>query len=153
MVDISPLESEVRIAAFSDPMITVTSSENLSLSDGTVSFPTFQIMTSSGTIRIFSGTYDSRTRTLFIHSGALMNGQTGSLILNSEILFTPESRITADMITVEQIYDVYSRFILGERTLPLETKSQMIQFLSTDTNGNIVPIAPQNTNYFNTRVR
>lgn len=120
---------------------------------GIVVFPNFQIVTQSGTIRIFSGSYDAGSRTLLIFSGALMNGQTGALITGWTFVFATSSQISADIITADQIYDTFERYILWERRLPLDARSQLIQFLSTDQSGALIPIAPSNTNYYYRSIR
>lgn len=148
-------EGIMKIAAspVSDSLAPLALTEPIILSEGTVSFPTFQIVTPAGTIRIFSGSYNADSRILSIYSGALMNGQTGSLIVDSNIEFTPASRITADMISPETIYETYRTYLLQSRDLPPSVRERVIRFLSVDTLGRPIPIAPTNTNYMNTRIR
>ena len=120
---------------------------------GIVVFPNFQIVTRSGTIRIFSGSYDASSRILSIFSGALMNGQTGSLITGGTFIFTKDSRITADVVTADQVYDTYERYILGDRRLPLDARSELVRFISTDNSGAGILIAPSNMNYYYRSIR
>lgn len=82
-----------------------------------------------------------------------MNGQTGSLITGGTFIFTPDSEMSADIVTADQIYDTYEKYILDDRKLPIEVRSQILPFLMTDESGMTIPIAPSNTDYYNGVIR
>lgn len=82
-----------------------------------------------------------------------MNGQTGSFIRGGTFTFTADSEISADLVTAEQIYDTYEKYILDDRKLPLDVRTQILPFLTMDESGMTIPISPSNTDYYNGIIR
>ncbi len=120
---------------------------------GVVIFPRFEIVTSSGNISVFSGSYNAQMKTLRIFSGTLTNGSSLSRITNGTFIFTPASFLIADIITPEKIYDTYERYILDDQRLPLDVRNEVLKFIQYDGSGKTLMIAPTNTRYYNSIIR
>ncbi len=82
-----------------------------------------------------------------------MNGKERVYISNGTCIFTPESYLIADVLTPEQIYDTYERYILDDLRLPLDVRSEALRFIQFDGSGNTLSLSPTNTQYYNTVIR
>ena len=125
----------------------------VAISTGSVSFPTFQISTNLGSIKVASGTYNVDTRTLTIHSGVLTQNGSGTQILSGSITFDMSSRLIADTIQPTEIIDIYETYIYGEKRLQSDVRTVLVDFISKDASGAVMPVAPTNTVYFNKYIR
>ncbi len=136
------------VQALAVPLSTV------SISTGTVTLPTFRVVTGLGTITIFSGTYIWDTRTLMIHSGFVISSTSETEILpGSSITFDMNSRLIADTIQADQIIDTYENYIYWERRLQSDVRLLLRNFLTHNSSGATIPVAPTNTMYFNKYIR
>ncbi len=104
-------------------------------------------------ISVASGTYNADTRTLLIHSGVLTQNGSGTQILSGSIMFDMNSKLIADTIQPNEIIDTYENFLYGEKRLQLDTRNLLIDFLTKNSSGAILPVAPTNVNYFNKNIR
>lgn len=125
----------------------------VAISTGSVSFPTFQINTNLGSIKVASGTYNVDTRTLTIHSGVLTQNGSGTQILSGSITFDMSSKLIADTIQPTEIIDIYETYIYGEKRLKPDVRTVLVDFISKDASGALIPVAPTNTVYFNKYIR
>lgn len=119
-----------------------------------MAFPTFKVLTNLGTITVASGTYMADTRTLLIHSGVLtaQNGS-GTEILSGTITFDSNSKLIADTIQASEIIDTYENYIYGEKRLQSDVRAVLVDFLTKNASGALLPVAPTNLNYFNRNIR
>ncbi len=133
--------------------VLVPQAQDITLTNGTVIFPNFLIVTSSGNISVSSGSYDAQTKILRIFSGTLTNGNIISRISNGVFTFTPGSVLIADVVTPEYIYDTYERYILDDQHLPLNVRNEVLKFIQYDGSGKTLTLAPTNTKYYNSIIR
>lgn len=140
--------------------IVETSNENtvgaqaiVTILTGSVSMSTFKINTNLGTVVVASGTYMADTKTLLIHSGTLVLAGSGTEILSGTINFDANSKLIADTVTPTEIIDTYENHIYGEKRLPNDVRLLLNDFLTKNSSGAIMPVAPTNTVYFNKYVR
>ena len=104
-------------------------------------------------ISVASGTYNADTRTLQIHSGVLTQNGSGTQILSGSILFDMNSKLIADTIKPNEIIDIYEDYFYGEKRLQPDTRALLVDFLTKNASGALLPVAPTNTNYFNKNIR
>lgn len=115
--------------------------------------PDFRINTDSGVLTIFSGSYDAGTMRLTLFSGSLIASGSVTPLFSGSIQFDTASKITADILSSEQILQAYERMILGNVSLPADARTTVKHFLETDASGSLIPLTPSSTEYYNRNIR
>lgn len=82
-----------------------------------------------------------------------MQNGSGTQILSGTILFDPSSKLIADTIQPNEIIDTYENYLYGEKRLSSDVRTTLMDFLTKDLSGALMPVAPTNTMYFNKYIR
>ncbi len=82
-----------------------------------------------------------------------MGGSGTEVLSGSTISFDMNSKLIADTIQPDEIIDIYESYIYGEKRLQGDIKILLKDFITKNSSGATIPIAPTNANYFNKYMR
>lgn len=74
-------------------------------------------------------------------------------IYSGSITFSATSNITADVLTADNLIDIFESYLLGDITLPSDVRDTLRTFLTTDELGNPILVTPTSTEYYDKKIR